>query len=396
MNWISKVLDSTAESESPEVFYYWSSLAVISAVLRKNVYLERFYYKLYPNIYVLLVARSGLRKGPPVILAKALLENVNITRVISGRNSIQAAIKDLGKAQSLEGGGMLKDAHGILVSGEFAAFLLRDPDAFTILTDLYDTHAHEREWKNMLKHSGTDKLTKPYICLLGATNEIHFQDAVPNDAIGGGFIARTFLVHADKKRTVNPLMEAPTLVPNIKELSAYLIELSKLKGACEMSQKAKRVYSDWYHEFSKQEHARDTTGTMERIHDQILKVAMLVSLADSLELVVKTSHLLEATERCMACASSVKQVTMGIGGKAVLASQTATVLKELLSHPEGVGRVKLLQRYRWEFDAIDLDRIVETLIQSRAIEVFGKGVGIVYKVCKSTLETYTKYKKEIN
>ena len=395
LNWINKVLDSTAESEAPEVFYYWSALAVLSAVLGKDVYLDRYYYKLYPNIYVLTIARSGLRKGNPVILAKALLEEVNTTRVISGRNSIQAAITDLGKAYSLEGGGVVKNAQGILISGEFAAFLLRDPDAFTILTDLYDTHAHEREWKNTLKHSGTDKLREPCICLFGATNDVHFQEALPNDAIGGGFVARTFLVHADKKRNINPLMDAPRLVPNVEDLSTYLKEVAKLKGAFQMSQKAKTAYSEWYHEFSKLEHAKDTTGTMERVHDQILKVAMLISLSDSPELVIKTAHLLEATEKCMDCASSVKRITMGIGGKAPLASQTATVLKELLSHPEGVGRVKLLQRNCWEFDAIDLDRIVETLLQSKAIEIKGKGAGIVYKISKSTLETYTKYQKEM-
>jgi hypothetical protein len=88
MNWLTDLVDVFAESESPERFFYWSGLAVLSATIRKNIFLDRHIYKLYPNIYVFLVAKSGMKKGIPVRNAKKLLELLGLTRVISGRNSM--------------------------------------------------------------------------------------------------------------------------------------------------------------------------------------------------------------------------------------------------------------------------------------------------------------------
>src|SRR3954467_13696876 len=105
MTWVERVLQSTEGSESPREYYYWGALAAISAVVANNVYLDRFYYKLWPNIYVILVGRSGLRKGPPIQLAKSLVEEVNNTRVFAGRSSIEAIIDQLATATTKEGGG---------------------------------------------------------------------------------------------------------------------------------------------------------------------------------------------------------------------------------------------------------------------------------------------------
>src|SRR5271163_2654267 len=191
MSWLDEIVSSTEESESPARFQYWSAMAAISAIVKKNVWMQRHFYKLYPNIYVILVGKSGLRKGNPVTLSRRLVERVNDTRIIAGRNSIQSIIKEIGKAKSIEGRGVMKDASCFIVSGEMDSFFIKDPDAMTVLTDLYDTHAHEPEWKNTTKTQGTDVLKNPCITLLGGTNEDHFKSAIAQKDVKGGFIART-------------------------------------------------------------------------------------------------------------------------------------------------------------------------------------------------------------
>jgi len=390
VRWIDQVLDATIESESPRRFFYWAALTAIAAVMRKNVYLDRFYYKLYPNIYVLFVARSGSRKGVPVSLARSLVANVNCTRVIAGRNSIQAIIAELSKAHTLESGEVLKHAHALVISGELAAFLIKDPDALTILTDLYDTHYHEPHWTNTLK-SGTERLHEPCLTLLAATNEAHFVEVIPAAAVEGGLIARTFIVLADKKGPPNPLTERPTRVPNVKELSKYLKEISKVKGEFAWSDEAKELYNKWYLDFDSQEH-NDTTGTIERIGDQVLKVAMLLSLAESPELVLTAKNIEEALDVCLGCVTGVKQVTMG-SGKSPLAYQTKLILRELISRPDHcIDRQKVLQKFWGELDSFDLDRIVETLLGAGAINVQRHGTKVVYVLKESALEQYTKIK----
>src|SRR5918996_4322499 len=135
MNWIQQVVDCHKNVESPRNFWYWAATATLSAVMKDNVWMNRGgLYKLYPNIYVMLHADSGLKKGPPVGFSKDIVRRVNNTRIISGRSSIQGILKELGTAETKPGGHILKKSVGFIVASEFSSSLVSDPAAMTILT----------------------------------------------------------------------------------------------------------------------------------------------------------------------------------------------------------------------------------------------------------------------
>ena len=125
MTWLETLLASTSEAEAPSRYFWWSGLCAISAVIRKRVFLQRgAFYKLYPNIYVALVsARSGLRKGIPIMIAKKLVSDLDSVRVISGCSSIQAMIKELSMQQTFKSGAVVNEAQGLMISDEFESFL---------------------------------------------------------------------------------------------------------------------------------------------------------------------------------------------------------------------------------------------------------------------------------
>jgi hypothetical protein len=98
MNWIDQIVHQHEEFESPLSFWRWAAIAAISATVKDSIWLDRGIYKLYPNIFVMFHAESGLKKGPPVSMASRLVSTVNNTRIISGRSSIQGILKELGTA----------------------------------------------------------------------------------------------------------------------------------------------------------------------------------------------------------------------------------------------------------------------------------------------------------
>src|SRR5882672_6583904 len=104
--WLDILLESTKESESPERYFWWAGLCAIASVVGKRIFIQRgAFYKLYPNIYVALVsARSGLRKGIPIMIIKNLVEELDKIRVISGCNSIQGLIKELSMQKTFKSG----------------------------------------------------------------------------------------------------------------------------------------------------------------------------------------------------------------------------------------------------------------------------------------------------
>jgi hypothetical protein len=372
-HWLEQVLEYAQDSESPKPYFYWAGLAALSGVVRNRVYLDKFYYKLYPNLYVMLIGRSGIRKGIPVALAKSLVAGINCTRVISGRTSIQKVISELATAYTLpNGGGILQDSVGYLSSSEFANFIIQDPQALTILTDLYDGH-YNPEWTNFTKVSGAEKLKGVCLTLFGASNETHFKEAVPDNALGGGFIARTVIVHADKKGGVNPLTSRPRQTVGLDDLLPHLQKVSRVEGSFSWSDAGKARYDEWYYEFAKSDF-RDDTGTLERIHDTVLKIAMLISLARTTDLVLEDCDIEEALDQALKVIPGVRKVTMG-QGKNPLGPQMAMIIREMAGAPPDYAILKsrLLSRYWGHFDSYDLDRMMTSLQAQGAVKVYPAG-----------------------
>jgi len=393
MSWVKEFLAETAASEAPAKYFYWSALAAISAVARRNVYLSRFLYTLYPNIYVIITGETGIRKGYPVSLARQLVEKVHCTKVMAGRGSIQGIVRELSRVQSVPGGEPIKDAVGFFCTGELSASLVKDPDTLVILIDLFDTHFN-KDWKNTLKSVPIEKLTNIYLTILAASNETNLTTIVPRDTTGSGFIARTFFVHATEKRRVDSLMFKPEIIPNVDELAKHLYAISGLRGEFSMEHEVRIYFDEWYKNFERSGH-KDATGTLERIHDGILKTAMLISLSDRLDLVITKEHVQEAEAACMDCFWGMKRVIIGSEGKAALAEQTELFLKELIRRSDHrVTRQKLLSKYWGCFDSIDLDRMAQTLLEAKAIEVHRSGRDTIYEMTTSALESYTKFAKE--
>lgn len=394
MSWLKMILDSTAESESPERYFYWSGIAAISAVVRRRIFLDRFYYKLYPNVYIILVGPSGLRKSVPISLAEKLVYKINCTRVLNGRASIQAVIKELGKAYTCEDKSIITDAIGFLISPELDTMLVKDDQVPTILMDLYDTHTKER-WKNVLvgKDNKGDTLKNVYLTLLGASNETNLVGAMPKTATEGGLIARTSIILEEKKRRINSLITSPKIIPNLITLSKRLFEISNLEGEFKFDTTVDIKYEKWYNSFMTLE-SMDKTGTLDRLPDTILKVAMNISMSNKDELVILQADLDEAIWRCQETLVGMRKVFLG-SGEHNLARPSAMILRFLISHKEHqMSRMQVLKKLYGEADAIDLDRIVDTLNQSGFIELVNVDGEVYYKLKEELVGRYETILKQ--
>ena len=363
MSWLSDIMKATDYAETPHSFIKWGALSALSAVVAPNVFLDKVFYKLSPNLYVMLLARSGLGKGFPVTLAKQLVEQVHCTRVIGGRNSIQSVLQNLGQVKSQVNGTIpFKDSRGFLVSGEFADFITYDPQALLILTDLYDTH-YTSDWKNTMKGAGVDILKNPCITILGASSPVHFKNVIPESSIGGGFLARTLLVYEEKRSRINPLTEQPTNVFNIAELAEYLKHAAKLRGEFAWTKSGKLRFEQWYTEFRGRD-VQDDTGTIERLHDHVLKVAMLLQISVDMDnLVLGEDVVQEAIETVETLGINAKKNFL-VDGKSASKEHIGVVLKQLFKQKEfQVTRPVILQRCWGHMNAQELDVAIMTLQQ---------------------------------
>jgi len=385
MSWLADVVNQHKELESPKSFWYWGAIAAISAVLKDTVWLDRQIYNLYPNIYVMLHAESGMKKGPPVSMAKQLVKPVNNTRIIGGRSSIQGILKDLGTTQTMPGGKLLGGGKAVafICSSELSSSIVEDKVATKILTDLYDRQYNVGEWRSLLKME-TFELKDPTITMLTATNEAMSEDFFTRSAIQGGYFARTFIIYEKEEQTSNSLVYPLETKIDYKHLAEYLKELAKLAGPFKSiaqlhkddEYRYRKVirgreiyfnevgirYDDWYTEFrvnSKNAETKDPTGTLNRFGDSVLKVAMLLSLAHKPVLELTLAAMEEAIHECGKLLRNVQTTTLGKHGISNTSLLKTLIIMELLNREPHMVTRQMLMKKMWmhyenseEFDAI--------------------------------------------
>jgi len=397
MDWLDSSIAQFQEFEPPLRYYYWSLLAAVSAVVKDRVYLNRYSYKLYPNVYILLFGPSGVKKGPPIGLAKSLVTLVDNTRVINGRSSVEAIIKELGTIQSRPNKQIFKDSAGFIVSSELSSAVISNTNSLDILTDLFDRIYNEGEWTYRLKNSEPIKLKNPTVTWLAGTNEALFREFVPEKNLKGGLIGRTFVISEHKENRLNSLMFAPKILPDREKIAEGLKPLAHISGEFTMTTEVREAFDTWYQEFQTKiaPKLEDDTGTIGRISDNILKVAMLLALARRHDLCVHIEDIHEALENVIPLLAPTKRVTQSVRIQEIgMGEKRGLILNHLANCEHHTDtRVNILRKFVLKMDHEDLDRVMTFLEQTQVIlteHLHGHGIAYRLNMKKPGVVEYVK------
>lgn len=407
-NWLDALVEQHREFESPLSFWKWAGIAAISAAVKDSIWLNRQMFNLYPNIYVMFHADSGLKKGPPVNMAKRLVKATNNTKVITGRASIQGILKELGSqgAQTIPGGKIVQNkATAFICSSELTSSIVEDKIATTILTDLYDRSYNVGEWRSLLKMETFD-LKDPTITMLTATNEGHSSSYFERKDITGGYFARTFIIYETEENRSNSLL-VPVKNPfDYVKAAEYLKQLAKLAGEfhplaalvgddycnlplkntytgeVEFYSEAGLIYEEWYRNFKILiKEVKDPTGTMNRFGESVLKVAMLLSLARTPELYIHPSSMQEAIEISEKLLGNIRKVTVGKGGEETSnASRKTILLQELFNRPShSISFPQLMKQYWLQGNSDEWNVAIQAFVDAKyaRVEILGSSNGAI-------------------
>ena len=365
-NWLGDYLDMTKHQKSPELFHLWTGIFTIAATLERSVYWDGEFFKLFPNMLVVLVAPPGrCAKTTALAIGRDMLRQVpDPPLVLSQKITPQFLIKELSKDPKNDDG---TNSSAVCFSREFT--VLVGQDAFQsgltdILGDLYDCPEEEEYYGTILR--GKAFWRRGCLNIAGATTPTHIKRVIPRAELGGGFVSRVIFVERDSGRGIaRPYMTAVQ-----RKLRDNLVEDLKtirlLRGEYKLTPEAEKWYDEFY--FQQEKSTKWTSEYTARFPQHILKISMCLAASLTDVLLISVEHLelankmLTEIERCMT--PVVQHLEMTQHGE-----HAERVLSIIRSHPDGIMRNEL-SRATWRFaKKADLDGILEQLAESNEIAI---------------------------
>jgi len=290
-NWLSTYFDYVEETESPRHFWLWGGLFTIGAALQRKVWMPFRTERIYPNLYVMLVAKPGwCRKGAPLHFARDILKELNIPMGIDSpsKRHFTKKLDSVSRENHFQVNGVPRSQAPLaLISTELSSLLAVDPKGMIeVLTDLYDCHD---SWDYGTSGAGEDKIKNVCpTCFFGTTPDWMARN-LPEEAIGGGFTTRFIILSGT---TFYKAVSYPPVPPKAlyRDLYLDLAKINQVTGEFVWGEGAFEVYDTWYHTI------RDWAdsigddrlyGNFSRVHVIGIKVAMILHMTYSSTLVIE-------------------------------------------------------------------------------------------------------------
>lgn len=396
-NWLESYLEYTSYHEAPERIHLWTGLAVLSAAIRRQLHLDLGFYKLYPNIYVLIVAESATsRKSVAMEIGLSLLQDAIPDIVVkSGSMTPEGLTKVMNRTvlipnpRDAQRPSVSHESHVVIYADELATLFGYDKQRASrmtiLLTEIYsskDKHSHTTSKEGELL------LHNLYPTMLAATDPRNFK-VLPEDAVGG-LIGRMVIVTAAGRRHNTPWTdEVFTAISNSlrRQLMADLARIGSLKGTFSVTQEARALFSLWYEDQSKIKLDDPRLGAFhERCHDTARKLAMLLSIATTNDLVITEPHMKAAIAFIEKQLPEFTKVSAWAGTSVY--QQNRARLLDLMRRAGGIApRKQLLKAMMISSDEFDM--LVNTLRQEDTLSEKLVGRQLVYVLSPEEFGTPT-------
>lgn len=335
MSFLQDYREFTKGSEAHPTYHTFSALIALSSIISRRVWIDLGYFKVRPNLYVVLVGPPGNRKTSAMSIAKNLIRELKDVPFSAECVTKEKLILDLADQERIIGNippayeaEKMYTPMTIMVT-ELSEFLgAGSVGMINFLTTIYDQDVYEHRTKN----KGETLVTGPFLNLLACTTPDWITTYLRSDVISGGFSRRAIFVLETGKSGRIPF---PEVTPEAKaawqRVIDYSRKLQKLCGPFTWSPDAREFFSKWYTELQM---PTDETivGYYETKHMQLLKISMLIALSESTDLRLDLHHLKAGLDLLKLAEENLLRVFAGMGRNEL--NSAATKVLDLLSRAQ--------------------------------------------------------------
>lgn len=283
--------EKTENISSPPLFRKWGGIATIAGALERKVWLRSLGSKLYPNMYIILVAPPGVGKTEITWRIRKLWENLDGPFVASTSVTKASLIDELAKANrrwiTPQAADPVTHFNSLLMCVNELGVLLPayENEFMNTLTDLWDCkhYSESRRSKDI-----QIEIKNPQLNLIAACTPSYLMHVLPEGAWDQGFLSRTMLVYSGERQLRSLFAAENDEEQDMSELENGLEAINNLSGEIRITREAAETL-DHFHMTDgepKPEHPKLLSYNIRRtVH--LLKLCMVASVSRSDELIIR-------------------------------------------------------------------------------------------------------------
>lgn len=277
--------------ESPENFHLWNGIHVLSCAIRRNVYLDLDTHRIYPNLYMFLIAESGLcRKSVATEIGVKILQEVQLVNkdiVCIYEKATVEGLMDRMRRTTTIGTKIVPDGSVCIFADELANLFCKASYAQDLISFLTAAYSCRSKLEFTTRNKGICEILNACICLHANCTPEQLGDIFHEISKTSGFLGRVVVVSGDSDTRI----ARPKLKGDLKQsLIEDLYSVSKLYGEIKMDAETDKLFDSWYESLPKIAPNDIMPAFWERYHDFVLKISIILSISESNELIIKKRH----------------------------------------------------------------------------------------------------------
>jgi len=354
---LARYADYTNHSEAPLAYHVFSALVGVGAIVNRRVWFDMGYYRVFPNLGVIILGPSGIKKTSATNIIVGMLTELELTKIYSEKltpEQLVEAMKDM--------------AQGLIYAPEMAVFLGRQrymEGIVPLITRFMDC---PDVWASETVGRGKTHLRDVAVSSLMCSTLDWFISNTSEDVVGGGFIARNLLVAQESSPRIEPIPQPGNTFIRTA-LVADLARVHELTGPIVMEPACMQRYQEWYayHKQVSESAEHELLVTYyQRKPDHIKRIAICMHLADCNDL-----HLcVKCFNQAIALMDWIEQFIPPMLRK--MFKTTSGTDQDLVLHTIRqaggiIDHAKLVRRLQWKFNAKQVRDVMNSLKEAEQI-----------------------------
>lgn len=273
----------TEGTETPEIMHLWCGLSALAGGAEKRVWIDRSFFKIFLNLYIILVGPPGVvSKSTSMGLAGKLLKENNrivLEDSVLKEKIIQEMDENINSFK-LNSTKIFNHASVTYLADELNVLLSSGMDMTKFLVTIY---SKDEAYHYKTKNAGTYIIPNPFFNLIACATPEWFGRSVAADMTSTGFLARNIIVYEDESRGREPNPKITQEKNEARNVCSRIIaNLQDLYGDLPLTADAEDWYDKWYRDqaIKPNEDYRMAGYYDRKSKTHIMKVGALMALGD--------------------------------------------------------------------------------------------------------------------